>query len=76
MASLPPKFHCTESHIVDFLERHGDGKTGLGAWSEQAMESCHHLFDVEWEKVKVAPDHPKYGDTLLALVCRVNSGHI
>lgn len=76
MATLPPKFHCTETHIVDFLERHGDGKTGLGVWSEQAMESCHHLFNVEWEKVKVAPDHPSYGERLLTLVCRINSSHI
>ena len=55
IAKLPPKFHCVETHIVDFLERHGDGKTGLAVWSKQAMESCHHLFNEEWEKVKVSP---------------------
>ena len=76
MATLPPKFHCVETHIVDFLERHGDGMTGLAAWSEQAMESCHHLFNEEWKKVKVSPDHPSYGEKLLALVCRVNCSHL
>ena len=31
------------SHVVEFLERRGE-KKGLGFWSEQAMEACHHAF--------------------------------
>ena len=34
---------------------------GLGFWSEESMEAGHHDFKLEWEKVKVTPDHAEYG---------------
>ena len=42
--TFPTKYHIVETHIVQYLDRRGDGTKGLGYWSEQAMESCHHDF--------------------------------
>ena len=33
------------SHITDFLKLKSE-EAGLGFWSEQAFESCHHDFKV------------------------------
>ena len=60
------------SHIVEFLERRGE-KAGLGYWSEQAMEACHHAFKVEWEKNKVYWEHPKCAKMLFKTVTRFNA---
>ena len=42
---------------------------GLGAYTEQSFESCHH-FKVEWERSKVDLDHPNVGPVLLDTVVR------
>ena len=71
--SIPPKVHTVEAHVVTYLARRnaaGGTSLGLGAWTEQAFESCHHDFRVEWEKVSVSPDHPEYEMRLLEAVIR------
>ena len=71
--SIPPKVHVVEAHLVTYLARRnavGGTSLGLGAWTEQAFESCHHDFKVEWEKVSVSPDHPEYELRLLEAVIR------
>ena len=50
--TYPVKFHLVEQHISEFLERHGDGRQGLGVWSEQCMELCHSDFKNFWSKVR------------------------
>ena len=62
-------------HVAQFLELKGH-KTGLGAWSEQAMESVHHNLKLEWERTKVGPDHLKYAKILFNTIVRYNSRHI
>ena len=53
-----PKIHCMFQHVTQFLEMKGL-KTGLGAWSEQAMESVHHNLKLQWERTKVGPNYLK-----------------
>ena len=60
---ITPKVHCVFEHIVQFLEIK-ELKTGLGAWSEQAMESVHHDLKLEWERSKVGPNHTDYESIL------------
>ena len=50
--------------------------TGLGYWSEQAFESVHADFKVEWEKVKVNYDHPDFSKKMLSCLSRYVSRHI
>ena len=49
--------------MKEFLKLKGE-TAGLGFWSEQSMESGHHDFKLEWEKVKVSANHAEYGDRL------------
>ena len=65
--SIPLKVHILESHIVPFLKMK-DEKAGLGFYSEQAMEACHHDFKYEWEREKVIESQPEYLETLLRVV--------
>ena len=60
--------------MAEFLKLKGE-KTGLGFWSDQAMESGHHDFKLEWEKVKVSPNHEEYGDRLLKTTVRYAGKH-
>ena len=73
--SVTPKVHCVFEHVPQFLKLKGL-KTGLGAWSEQAMESVHHDLKLEWERSKVGPDHPNYDNLLFNTIVRYNSKHI
>ena len=73
--SVTPKVHVVFEHVAQFLELKGH-KTGLGAWSEQAMESVHHDMKLEWDRTKVGPDHPKYREILFDTIVRYNSKHI
>ena len=68
--SIPPKVHVVEAHLATFLARKNTPGFGLAAWTEQAFESCHHDFKVEWEKFSVSPDHPEYEQRLLEAVIR------
>ena len=47
--SVTQKVHTVFEHVARFLELKGL-KTGMGAWSEQAMESVHHNLKLEWQK--------------------------
>ena len=51
-------------------------QAGLGFWSEQSMEAGHHDFKIEWEKVKVSPNHDAYGERLFQTVVRYAGKHI
>ena len=74
--TFPPKYHIVETHIVQYLDRRGDGTKGLGYWSEQAMESCHHDFKEFWSHTKVDQDHPNFAERLLSTIIKYNSSHI
>ena len=70
--SVTPKVHIVETHIAQFK-----GETsGLGYWSEQSMESGHHDFKLEWEKVKVSTNHAEHGIRLFKTVVRYNGKHL
>ena len=73
--TVPPKVHIVEVHVAQFLKMRGE-KYGLGMLSEQAMESCHHDFKIEWENRKVGLSHSELGDRLLDTVVRYNSKHL
>ena len=73
--SVTPKVHVVEKHVPEFLKQKGE-IAGLGFWSEQAMESAHHDFKMEWEKVKVSPNHEEYGDRLLTTTVRYAGKHV
>ena len=62
--------HVVEAHLATFLARKNTPGFGLAACTEQAFESCHHDFKVEWEKFSVSPDHPEYEQRLLEAVIR------
>ena len=47
--------HLLETHVEEFLQSNGE-VAGLGFWSKQAMESCHHDFKLEYEKAKICED--------------------
>ena len=74
--TFPTKYHIVETHIIQYLDRRGDGTKGLGYWSEQAMESCHHDFKEFWSLTKVDQDHPNFAERLLSTIIKYNSSHI
>ena len=71
--SITPKVHTVIKHVEDFCKKHGKG---LGFYSEQAMESVHHDFDVTWESYKVSEDHSEYKQRLLNSIISYNSNHV
>ena len=73
--SVTPKMHLIFVHAAEFLKLKGL-VAGLGAYSEQAMESAHHNFKKEWERSKVGPNHPKYDDQVLSSILRFNAKHM
>lgn len=58
--------------MADFCE---EMQSGLGFFSEQAMESVHADFKKIWEKYKVSIDHPEYLKRLLSAICEYNGSH-
>lgn len=73
--SIPLKVHLLESHLEEFLKIHSE-KYGAGYYSEQAMESCHKDFKVEWDTCKVNESHEDYGRKLKRTTVRYNGKHI
>ena len=67
--------HLLETHVEEFLQSKGE-VAGLGFWSEQAMESCHHDFKLEYEKAKIYEDSPELLEKLRCLVVRYNGKHL
>lgn len=70
---ITPKVHAVYFHVEQFCDKY---ETGLGYFSEQAMESVHFDFSKTWETNKVAPTHSNYSEKLLSAVCRYNGLHI
>ena len=67
--TVPIKAHMVEDHVTQFIERRHPG-LGLGAYTEQSFESCHHDFMLEWERTKVPLDHPEHGPKYFDTVVR------
>ena len=64
-----------EKHVGEFLKLKGEA-AGLGFWSEQSMESGHHDYKLDWEKVKVSANHEEYGDRLFSTTVRNAGKHL
>lgn len=71
--SVTPKAHAVFFHISEFIKKH---QTGLGIYSEQAVESTHSKFKTHWQRYKRSPLHPSYGEKLLQCVVDFNSKHV
>ena len=68
--TVPVKAHLIMAHVVPQIERRHPGY-GIGVVTEQAFESAHHSFSVEWEKTKInSITHPDYPQALLDCVVR------
>ena len=77
--SITPKVHIVESHIVQFMDRkkeQGYTTHGLGFWSEQAFESCHHDLSEAWNLRKFGKDHQEYEQKFFNCFLDYNSGHV
>ena len=64
-----------ETHVAEFLKLKGE-IAGLRFWSEQSMESGHHDFKLEWEKVKVSANHAEYAERLFTTTVRYAGKHL
>lgn len=73
--SVTPKVHLVLEHAHEFLESK-NFVAGLGAWSEQAMESVHHDLKIEWERTKVKTSHPDFEKKFLECLVKYNSKHV
>ena len=68
--TVPVKAHLIMAHVVPQIERRHPGY-GIGVVTEQAFESAHHSFSVEWAKTKInSITHPDYPQALLDCVVR------
>lgn len=74
---MTSKVHAVTDHIVQFLDAHGEGKYGLGLWSEQASETVHSDFQKLWQGGGYKRDlkHPEYATKLLAYTVTYCSRH-
>ena len=63
------KVHLVMSHIIRQIDRKHPGY-GIGVLTEQSFESAHHEFKLEWQKTKLAMDHPEYPQAFLDCVVR------
>jgi hypothetical protein len=61
--------------LEEFLEMKG-GVYGAGYWSEQAPESGHKDFAMEWEPSKVIETHPQYITKLKSAIGRYNGKYL
>lgn len=71
--TVTPKMHVVFHHVKDFCKKHG---TGLGFFSEQAVESVHSDFEKYWTEYKVFKEHDNYAGKLWKNVVSYNSHHI
>ena len=68
--SVPVKAHLVMDHIIPQIKRRHPGY-GIGVMTEQAFESAHHAFKMEWAKTKVKDiDSKAYHQALLDCVVR------
>lgn len=54
-ASVPPKFHMLEEHVVPWLREMGNS-VAFGLMGEQGAESIHRWFNKEGEKYATLTD--------------------
>lgn len=66
-----PKLHILLTHVLEFLHKHN---MGLGAVSEQAIESLHHLWKVFFVNFKFGPDDQS--NALIRGISKFNSQNI
>ena len=78
--SVSPKLHIIFQHIGEFLdlvnEKREGFPVGLGFFSEQAFEAVHADVKKNWERVKVSPNHPEFGEKLKSFIVAYNARHI
>mgnify|MGYP003327029453 CR=1 FL=1 len=67
--TFPTKFHMVEQHIQESIEMKHPGR-GIGAFTEQAFESAHHAFGVEWANTKVDIEHHDFNNRMMDTVSR------
>ena len=67
--SVTVKVHLVMEHVVQQIQRKHPGY-GIGVVTEQAFESAHHAFKLEWLKTKVDADHHDYAKRLFDAVVR------
>ena len=73
--SITPKAHLVFTHLEQFLKLKGE-TTGLGKWTEQAMEAAHSQFRKEWELKKLDVNHPSFGENFIQTIVRFNSKRV
>ena len=71
--NITPKVHAVFFHVEQFCRK---TQTGLGFFSEQAMESVHFDFNAWWLKTKVDMQNPQYSTKLLSALCSYNAFHV
>ena len=71
--SISPKVHTVFHHITDFCD---SVHTGLGRYSEQAVEAVHADFKSTWAKYKFHEVNPRYPEQLLKAVSDYNAKHL
>uniref|UniRef100_A0A1I8HHF9 DNA helicase n=1 Tax=Macrostomum lignano TaxID=282301 RepID=A0A1I8HHF9_9PLAT len=62
-----PKMHALFHHVPEFCERFN---SGLGTFSEQAVESAHSDFRSTWQRFRRPLGHVQYAECLLRAVPR------
>ena len=68
--TVPVKAHLIMDNVVPQIKRRHPGY-GIGVVTEQAFETAHHSFSVEWAKTKIISiTHPDYPQALLNCVVR------
>ena len=67
--SVTVKVHLVMKHVIPQIHKRHPG-FGIGVLTEQSFESAHHEFKMEWQKTKLAMNHPKYPEALLDCIVR------
>ena len=67
--SVTVKVHLVMKHVIPQIHKRHPGY-GIGVLTEQSFESAHHEFKMEWQKTKLAMNHPEYPQALLDCVVR------
>ena len=67
--SVTVKAHLVMRHLIPQINKRHPGY-GIGVLTEQSFESAHHEFKLEWQKTKLAMNHPDYPKALFDCVVR------
>jgi len=72
--SVTNKVHIMIKHVPQFIELKG---ISLGGYSEEAVESAHHSFDLHYNRYRIKDiNHFNYGKKMLAAVLSYNAMHL